>query len=386
MENKLFQVTNLIEQLITDNSNEYAIEILELIKNKYLSKNKSATEIINGINSFIKSRSVRLKMQLETDDELDVLEAKIKLDIFDKISNITSIEKEDYSNRLSEILTESETPIETFNDYEFNNIKEKISHLYNKINNVVKDDLVKSYIETFNPTTSKLDDINLYLNLLLVKRMLEFDVMEWQFVNKKQRVTIEDFDTSNKWWDSIMNEVDVAEELKLVKIADKNLGLKFYTKMIRTLTDNYDKSKFSEQDYNLKNVFNDLGTKEEYFINTILNKTENNSMLIVSDDIKELFDINEVSKFTTNDKLIYEGKFKNRDIYTLSKDYKEFTDAVIGINNGKYLVNPTKPLVYLNIIENSLLEKPIIKLFYLCEFEFDMSKTFIINAKEVKYV
>lgn len=386
MENKLFQVTNLIEQLITDSSNEYAIEILELIKNKYLSKNKSASEIINGINSFIKSRSVRLKMQLETDDELDVLEAKIKLDIFDKISNITSIEKEDYSNRLSEILTESETPIETFNDYEFNNIKEKVSHLYNKINEVVKDDLVKSYIETFNPTTSKLDDINLYLNLLLVKRMLEFDVMEWQFVNKNQRVTIEDFDTSNKWWDSIMNEVDVAEELKLVKIADKNLGLKFYTKMIRTLTNNYDKSKFSEQDYNLKNVFNDLGTKEEYFINTILNKTENNSMLIVSDDIKELFDINKVTKFTTNDKLIYEGKFKNRDIYTLSKDYKEFTEGVIGINNGKYLVNPTKPLVYLNIIENPLLEKPIIKLFYFCEFEFDMSKTFIINAKEVKYV
>jgi hypothetical protein len=411
----------------------YQKESYEMIKNKFFQKQYTSDPNvrIENIKMFIKSRRVRLDRYLDrvgntiVKGDLDGIEAKSKTKAFDTIVDLLdgssnndvsdsvstkeidkSIEKpsesvSDSASRLSDLLSKienNESIVEEENqkelsEYEQADMKGKIDILYQRAIQKAEqkdgepDGLIRSYIEdVYNPEDTILDDSNLYLNLLILTRMQEFDIMDWEFTDSITTADSDEYDTSRKWWTDIMTDTSLTEDERLVKIADKNFGFAFYSAMVTKMSQNMDRAKYSDTDFKLKRVLDDDDsiTKEEHFLDMLIKRTEPNSVLMISDDMEEFIRIDDKAKeeFGHNDKIIFMGKCQNRNVYSVNseevKGMKGFKKGVIYINSGNsYVVNPTKPLAYFNTIENPFLKRPIIKLFSMGDFNFKMSATTI---------
>lgn len=434
------ELENLEESLEEENLNgvsddmidelTYKKEAYEMIKSKFFQREYTSdpNERIDNIKVFIKSRRVRLDLYLKginntiVKGDVDGIEAKAKTEVFDYIvdsvetatdnalnvaNNATEaiIPKSETSSesatRLSDLLSKidnnesiiDEEKQKEISAYDQADMKGKIDILYAKC--LVKaeqkdgepDGIVRGYIEdVYNPEDTILDEANLYLNLLILTRMQEFDIMDWDFTDSISNADSAEYDTSNKWWTEIMTDSALTEDERIVKIVDKSFGLAFYSAMVTKMTQNMDRVTYSDKDFKLKMVLddNDTITKEEHFLDMLIKRTEPNSVLMVSSDMEEYVHIDEPAReeFGHNDKIVYMGKLQNRNVYSVNADeikgMKGFAKGVIYINSGNsYIVNPTKPLAFFNTIENPYLKRPLIKLFSMGDFEFKMASTTI---------
>ena len=408
----------------------YKKDAYEMIKSKFFQREFTSDPNvrINNIKVFIKSRRVRLDLYLKNVNntivkgDIDGIEAKAKTEVFDLIVDSVETATEnalsvadnamgaiipksetssESASRLSDLLTkidnnesiEDEANEKERSAYEQADMKGKIDILYAKClakaekKDGEPDGIVRGYIEdVYNPEDTILDEANLYLNLLILTRMQEFEIMDWEFTDSISVADSAEYDTSHKWWTDIMTDTSLTEDERVVKIVDKSFGLAFYSAMVTKMTQNFDRVTYSDKDFKLKMVLDDDDTitKEEHFLDMLIKRTEPNSVLMVSSDMEEYIHVDEPAReeFGHNDKIVYMGKCQNRNVYSVDADeikgMKGFSKGVIYINSGNsYVVNPTKPLAFFNTIENPYLKRPLIKLFSMGDFEFKMASTTI---------
>lgn len=314
----------------------------------------------------------------ETKKEPVVSKSKLFANILKKIENGETLENEKKEEIVRELTA-----------YEKGNIKEKINILYNKcILSAIKKDgeqdgMIYTYIKSmYNPETTKLDDKNLLCNLNIITRMQEIEIMDWVFDTDYNKFDTTETDLKHKWWNSFLNE-DIEEDLKYSNIVSKELNLAYYTSMLHTILNNADQSKFTERNLKLKALFNLEGSSVsgEYYLQCIMNKTDKGSVIFITPDMEQHIVIDtpiNIDK-TENNQLKYLGKSEGRLIFKIDveniKGLSNYKNEIIYVNSGnQYIINPEKPIVYFNVIENPFLDKPIIKWYALADFKFKMDK------------
>ncbi len=275
-------------------------------------------------------------------------------------------------------------------EYEKANLKGKIALKYQEVLKRAieldneEDGLIKTYVETlYNPATTSLDDKNLLLNLLIVSRMQDFGVMKWDFDEKRVKVSNTETDLKHDWWSKILKE-DIEEDLKYTKIVEKELNLAFYTSFISSLLKNADKLSYGERNLKFKKILsdgNDDTSRETLLLDTILKKTHSGSILFITPDMEKwvLTENSVDEELGDKGQVKYKGVWNERHIFVINIDkirgLEQYSNEIIFVNQGNsYVLNPEKPIVYYNVIENPFLERPILKWFAGAEFDISMDK------------
>jgi len=321
--------------------------------------------------------------ELSTIKEEKTLNAQEKMDrlsnILETIEKGEKIEEEILANKKT-ILTE----------FEKSDLKGRIAIKWREVyENAIRldgeeDGLIKTYVNhLYNPETTTLDDKNLLLNLLIISKMQDFSVMGWSFDEESVKVSDVEINLKNEWWQEILNQSDVSDDLKFAQVVEKDLNLSYYTSFFTSLVKKADKIGFGERDIKMKKLLleDDTITREGMMLDTILEKTKEGSILFITPDMEKWISPEKIINDNFKESFVkHLGLWKKRHIFVidadkLGKNFNGWKDEVIFVNKGNsYLLNPSKPIVYFNVIENPFLEKPILKWYAGAEFEISMDK------------
>lgn len=321
--------------------------------------------------------------ELSTIKEEKTLNAQEKMDrlsnILETIEKGEKIEEEILANKKT-ILTE----------FEKSDLKGRIAIKWREVyENAIRldgeeDGLIKTYVNhLYNPETTTLDDKNLLLNLLIISKMQDFSVMGWSFDEESVKVSDVEINLKNEWWQEILNQSDVSDDLKFAQVVEKDLNLSYYTSFFTSLVKKADKIGFGERDIKMKKLLleDDTITREGLMLDTILEKTKEGSILFITPDMEKWISPEKIINDNFKESFVkHLGLWKKRHIFVidadkLGKNFNGWKDEVIFVNKGNsYLLNPSKPIVYFNVIENPFLEKPILKWYAGAEFEISMDK------------
>jgi hypothetical protein len=304
----------------------------------------------------------------------------------DRLSNILeSIEK---GEKIEEEILANKKTILT--EFEKSDLKGRIAIKWREVyENAIRldgeeDGLIKTYVNhLYNPETTTLDDKNLLLNLMIVSKMQDFSVMGWNFDEESVKVSNTEINLKNDWWQEILNQSGISDDLKFAEIVEKDLNLSYYTSFFTSLVKKADKIGFGERDIKMKKLLleDDTITREGLMLDTILEKTNEGSILFITPDMEKWIQPEKIINDNFNKSFVkHLGLWKKRHIFVidadkLGKNFNGWKDEVIFVNKGNsYLLNPSKPIVYFNVIENPFLEKPILKWYAGAEFEISMDK------------
>jgi hypothetical protein len=275
---------------------------------------------------------------------------------------------------------------------------QKIAHLFEKTMAHAKskdpDDIIITYLDDlYNPETTTLDKGNLLFNLTLIARLQELDIIDFDFdesVNNAKGSASE-YTLAHEFWDEIMTS-DMDTESKYSKILDKNFRLLFYSALFQEMATNSSKTAYSNTKRKLAILFSDdnasIPTMEEGVVKYIKDKSEDGSIIMITPDLTPFFEIDVASEeaLSANDEeaqIKYLGIWNRRKIYEINtkqiKGLKDFDRGAFFIKKGnRYIINPTKPLAYYNVIDNPFLEKPSLKMYVNLDTKFTlMSSTFL---------
>jgi len=319
------------------------------------------------------------------------------IDFKEKGANISNESKTKFSNLLQKIEDgvdlekESETKsIKELSEYDKADLKGKIALKYADVYKRAieldgeEDGLIKTYVEgLYNPETTTLDDKNLLLNLLIVSRMQDFGVMKWEFDAERVKVSNTETNLKHDWWTKILTE-DIEEDMKMVKIVEKELNLAFYTTFISTLISKADCLKYGERNVKLKKILSDLdenSSRESLLLDNILKKTTDGSILFITPDMEKWIQTENIINDELGDKgqVKYKGVWQKRHVFVINveqiRGLSKYSNEIIYVNKGNsYVLNPETPIAYFNVIDNPFLERPIIKWFASAEFDISMDK------------
>ena len=283
-------------------------------------------------------------------------------------------------------------------EYDKADLKGKIAIKYAEVrrkaiqNDGEVDGIIKTYVESlYNPETTEYDNKNLLLNLLIVSRMLDFPVMKWEFDEKRVKVNNKEIELKHEWWNKILSE-DIEEEMKWVKIVEKDLNLAFYQTFIFSLIKNADKLTYNERSIKMKKILSTVDedtSRETLLLDTVLKKTHDGSILFITPDMEKYFQSENTVNEELGDKgqIRYIGVWSKRYIFVINTDniltLKNYKREILCVNNGNsYVVNPEKPIVYFNALENNpFLERPMLKWFAGAEFDISMDKSLRLNVE-----
>lgn len=302
-------------------------------------------------------------------------------------------------------------------------LADKINYFYEKCLGAMQKDADRSYVEDlYNPATTTLDNANLYLNLRVLYRMQQLKTIDFYYDEDLAYDTNGTHDTiglHHMWWNTIL-ESEGTDEEKYVKIAEKNIVQNLYSSIFKQMYTNGDKSSYNQFQFDRNNLLSEamdeetLPHLEDGMIAHILKRTVEGSVIVLTKDMVKYFDIqlptdadvlalaqiesdeefenNKGEKKTTEAHVRYLGVWQERDMYVANVDRLPFFRGVThsaffihnGINNrNKYLVNPTKPLVYFNVVDNPMLTKPNLELFGLLSYKFFQTATVFFSANDL---
>ncbi|SRR6266403_1172204 len=316
---------------------------------------------------------------------------------------ISSVIPTDTKSKASKFLddVEDEEPKKAEKKIDTTPIKQRIKELYIQCLESAKvkdkEGILSTYVEDlYNPDTTKLDDGNLLLNLLVLSRLQELNIIDFYFDDNMKNHSSTDYQLDLKWYEKIL-EQPVEEQAKYVHILESNFKLKFYKNMFESILKSADKMAYNQNKVKMKNVWKFIEDEtstdfdiEEYFIQFIEDKTLDGSVIMVTPDLTPYF------KFETkNDEEYAEkpyiklvGKWKNRFIYEIDTNQvaylKGFKRGAFFIKEGnRYVVNPTRPLVYFNTVKNPFVNNPILLLFASLDFNFYTSATTFLRVEDM---
>ncbi len=199
------------------------------------------------------------------------------------------------------------------------------------------------------------------------------------------------------WYKKIL-EQPVEEQAKHVHILETNFKLSFYRAMFEGIVNSADKMSYTKNSVKMKNVwkFLDEGEEssnlgiEEYLVEFIQGKTVEGSIIMVTPDLVPFFKFDEKNEeeYVEKPYIKLVGKWNKRFIYELDitqiSFLKGFKRGAFFIKEGnRYVINPEKPLVYYNTIDNPFVSKPILKLFASFDFKFFTSSTTFLRVEDM---
>ncbi len=312
-----------------------------------------------------------------------------------EISESTKNNLSDFLRKVEsgEIQKENEIPVEVkvLSEFEKADVKGRITILFKKVMERAtvldkeEEGIIWTYInELYNPETTTLDDKNLLLNLSLVSRMQDFGIMKWAFDEERVKISNTEIQLHHKWWDDIMSE-NIEKDLKLVKIVEKDLNLAFYKSFIFDLLKHADQMAFTEESFKLKKILEDGAddrSREDMLLDNILKKTTPESIIFLSPDMGKYIEVDTPINEELGDRgqVKYLGIWNERHVFVINTEnisgMKGYSNEIIFVNRGNsYVLNPAKPIVYFNLIENPFLERGQVKWFAGAEFEIFMDKS-----------
>lgn len=412
---------------ITQWSHKYQLELFETIKNKFFFKTeddyysspeeriKDVSDYLNQrITMFEKYRQAR-KFAIENEDDVEANEmseeSKFLLGKFitgDFIEEpITEYVSDSKHVVQKPILKSPELIIkESFDSLP---IKEKIQILYNNAKEKAiqqdkeEDGLIYTYITTtFNPSESDLDETNLFLNLSLIDNILTYTNLEWDFETKLQVSQENIYITSdnnlnknsqtssvpNKYQD-ILDKEGIDISTKYAEISERRLLTMLNTHCLKKLAENGDSKTVNVEEYKMDKLLSDTAIEMDsvsFYVQKMLNITDENASIYITKDLKDKLDIS-YNPYTNNNNEIVEylGIWEGRKIYQMNVQnipkWETAEQAALIMNNGnKFFINPEKPLVYINVIENPMVSTPIIYMFYSMKMEFFQSKSSVFKV------
>jgi hypothetical protein len=124
-----------------------------------------------------------------------------------------------------------------------------------------------------------------------------------------------------------------------------------------------------------------------FYVQKMLNITDENASIYITKDLKDKLDISYNPHTNNNNEIVeYLGQWKNRRIYQMNVQnipkWEKAEQVALIMNNGnKFYINPEKPLVYINVIENPMITKPVIYMFYSMKMEFHQSKASLFRVE-----
>ena len=345
---EMFEKNDLANELLNDYLQEKK-EVVKSVKTENTDDNKEKT----------KERFSSVLGLIEEQEEQEAEELKKKKEIEDQINNAP--------------------------------LSEKIKILYDKcVEKAIEKDgeeegLIHTYVtDLYNPETTKLDEENLYFNLKVLDTLQSFNVIDFNFDTDFNEMSNDEFDLTLKHWDEIMNE-DIKDQEKYFKILERTSKYGFYTAIVNGIAQDANKDKLSKRNLKYKNLFTDdedsTSSMEQYLINTVKKKTTDGDIIMITPDMEEFIDIDKpnTEEILSNEHIKLLGTWKNRWVFVLTPDNfkatKNLKKAVFFIGTGnRYNINPEKPLAYYHVVDNPLLTKPKIKVFYNITMKFFMAK------------
>lgn len=380
---RIEKIKNFLEE-ITHKFTPYLVSIsykieneedIEAYEKEFLAKNLLTTFFTTEKKVETVKTPINLK---ELGANIIAGEKKSKLsDLLRKIESNEKLEKE-ISN------------IKDFSEYEKADLKSRIAIKYASVHKRAieldneEDGLIKTYVESlYNPETTTLDDKNLLLNLSIISKMQDFGIMKWYFDDTMVKVSNTEINLKHDWWSNILTE-KIETNLKYIKIVEKDLNLAYYTSFFSSLLKNADKLSYGERNLKFKKILSDSDeniTREELLLDTILKKTHEGSILFLTPDMEKWVQTENIAHDESSDKnqVKYNGTWEGRHVFIINvkmiKGLEGYAKEIIFVNKGNsFILNPNKPIVYFNVIENPFLEKPLIKWFTCADFDISMDK------------
>ena len=253
--------------------------------------------------------------------------------------------------------------------------------------------IVITYVkDLYNPETSKLDKINLYFNLLFLSNLFKYHVMEFNFDEDLNNITTNEYHLSMENFKDAMEKEYQDENMRYVDILEKRLEHAFNRRMLDSLATQADTKSYNERQLKMRNLTNSLSDSskkdmdlEEYLMEFIEKNTSEGSIIMATPDITPHFSLSEKNESVSDkdEHIIYKGVWENRFVNEINLEacnLKGFKKGAFFMKKGynRYELNPEKPIVYFNVIENPFLEKPVLKLFTNYAFRFSKnSATFL---------
>jgi hypothetical protein len=392
--------------------NKYLIELYSVLKSKFFNKNEddylTPSDVrLSDIKDYLNQRVVMFEKyqqsrgyKLENEDDVEACEItyEAKLLIEEHIDTDISVQEEivaDISEKSVEpsigkpVKNKDPKKLE-LDDYNSLTIKDKIVKLYSDI--LVKasekdgedEGLIHTYITTmFDPETTTIDESNLFLNLSVINNILTHTNLSWDF-ETSLRVSQENIYLSDDKHKTIL-ESDNDSVTKYALIAEKKILQLLNVYCLNQLVEHGDTKTVNIDEYKMAKITDNIGTIDaaEFYKEKLFKIADPKASIYITKDLEEILkdDISyNAYTNTTNDEIIqYLGKLNSRDIYLfhhgkIPKWEKAENIALVMNDGNKMVINPEKPLVYMNVIENPMIENPIIYMFYSMQMEFHQSR------------
>jgi hypothetical protein len=385
-------ITEIKESLLNSMSNNMPIQTNDGLLVMLLDVNTEASE--SGVSNTAQSTISKLKNLFADDDQT---ETQIQTE-----NETPVVPNSRLANLLSDMEAEESVAEKADNVFDMMPVEQKIQVLYDKALAKAKakdaDEIISTYVEDmYHPQNSQLakagDTANLYFNLLLLTRLQELDIMDFDFDEDINSANNAEYTLAHEFWSDIMNS-DMDTASKHVKILDKNFRAMFYTSLFQSMVKNADSATYNNMKRKWSAILSDddapTQTLEEGVIEYIRNKTEVGSMVMVTPDITQYFNFDEVNNETLvatdgdgDQQIKFVGTWDDRLVYELNVNkisyLKGFKKGAFFIKQGnKFLINPAKPLGYFHVIDNVFLTKPSLKMYVNLDFKFfNSSSTFL---------
>lgn len=386
-------VNTQIENFNTNSNyvNKQLEKYLTVIQNKYFTnnQNKKPSDVLESLSSFVNDEYDLYVTIIDNNNEILVSKINILNDIKNLfVYNNTSL---DLSTVLDTLETEAESERESVEYISPSTIINDVEYLYNYCLEKHKDEesLLNMYIKSiYNPDTSLLDKPNLLLNLNLLKQIIDYNIYDIIFDDAYELVDSESINLSNNWWNKIL-ETEKPDIEKHIEIAIKNFNYSFNNKLFDNISKNNNRKFITNKENEINNIlYNKKLDIKDYLIEHIVENTDNDSILFLTEDLKDYLPIvYDTSIYDKKSQLNYIGIWDKRKVFIVNTDeivsLKNLKKSLFNLNFGnRLLLNPTKPLAYMNIIENPYLSKPLLYISYLYKIEIITNKTNFLYIKD----
>ena len=129
---------------------------------------------------------------------------------------------------------------------------------------------------------------------------------------------------------------------------------------------------------------------EEHFLEVLYKKMDKNSLLVIPSSMEQYVNISNINndELGSNGQIKHIGDSNGRPVYSVNTEeinaLKGFKNGVIWINSGnQFILNPTKPIVFFNTIENPYLKRPILYVTSMGDFKFKKDSCTVMYVEDL---
>ena len=132
----------------------------------------------------------------------------------------------------------------------------------------------------------------------------------------------------------------------------------------------------------------ETSSMEQLLIKAINKKSNKGDIVMITPDMKDVVDISKENGDDDDEHIKLMGMWKDRWMFQIQpenfKTLKGLEKAIIFIKKGNnFNINPEKPLVHFHLIDNPMLTKPKLKVYFNLTMKFFMANTTILFVEDM---